>query len=220
MNTNEHKNRISFISKVSDFEKLRRVVISVSICFILVSFGCNSGNEYTKLKTQINTLTDEKTQLTSQIEQTNKENEQLKKQIAVLQDLPKNVKGESLYQLENVKIHNYSTLYDENNDGKPDTLIVRIQPFDNYGDIIKAAGSVEIELWNLNKPEDQALIGNWTVNSEELKKSWNDLLVTNYRLSFDISDKIEKFDKPLNLKVIFTDFLSGKTFPEQKVIKP
>ena len=152
--------------------------------------------------------------------QTNSENEQLKKQISVLQKLPDNVKGENLYKLENVKIHNYSALYDENKDGKLDTLIVRIQPVDNHGDTIKAAGNVEIELWNLNKPEGQAQIGKWQVGLEELKKTWNNTLVANYRLTFDISGKIDKLVEPLTLKMIFTDYLTGKTFQGQKVIEP
>ncbi|MBN1973631.1 MAG: hypothetical protein JW787_08320 [Sedimentisphaerales bacterium] len=188
--------------------------------FLSILSGCNSGNESRQFRAQIDNLTKDNVQLTSQIEQINSENEQLKKQIAVLQKLPDNVKGENLYQLENVKIHNYSSFYDENKDGKLDTLIVRIQPIDKYGDQIKAAGSVEVELWNLNKQENQAQIGKWLVSSEELKKSWNDTLVTNYRLSFDISGKIDKLVDPLTLKIIFTDYLTGKTFHVQKVIEP
>jgi cell division protein FtsB len=204
--------------------KIRIINLFWSLClwsfvFCLLS-GCNSENEIKQLKSQINTLNEEKVQLTKRIDQTNAENEQLKSRISTLQNLPENVKGENLYQLENIKIHNYSTLYDENKDGKPDTLIVRIQPVDNYGDLIKASGSVEVELWNLNNSQEKAKIGTWQVNPQELKKIWNDTLVTNYRLSFDITDKIEKFDEPLNLKIVFIDYLSGKTFHEQKILEP
>lgn len=193
---------------------------SAALFFILFSFGCNSNSETIKLKTKINNLNTENAEFAKQIEQTKAENEQLKSQIATLQKLPENAKGENLYRLENVRIHNYSTLYDENKDGKIDTLIVRIQPVDNFGDIIKAAGSVEVELWNLNKPEKEAKIGIWKVNSEELKKTWNNTLVSNYRLSFDVSGSIEKFDEPLTLKVTFTDHLTGKVIKEQKVLEP
>jgi outer membrane murein-binding lipoprotein Lpp len=187
---------------------------------LILSSGCNSENEIKKYKTQIDNLNKEKTQLTNQVEQIQSENEQLKKQVSELQKLPDNVKGTNLYQLENVKIHNYSSLYDENKDGKLDTLVVRIQPMDSFGDLIKAAGSVEIELWNLNKTESQAQIGKWQVGPEELKKTWNNILITNYRLNFNISEKITKFDEPLTIKMIFTDYLSGKVFHEQKVIEP
>ncbi len=212
LNRNKHKSKMNIISAVS--------VTSVALFFILFSFGCNSNNEIKKLKTQINNLNEKNAQLTKQVEQVNSEKKQLESQIYTLQKLPENAKGENLYKLENVKIHNYSTLYDENKDGKIDTLIVRIQPVDNFGDVIKAAGSVEVELWNLNKPEGQAKIGSWIVGPEELKKTWNDTLVANYRLSFDVSGKIDKFDEPLTLKITFTDYLTGKVFKEQKVLKP
>jgi hypothetical protein len=190
------------------------------ILVLSLSFGCNSGKEVSNLKLKIVSLTDENTKLTSQVEQLNSENEQLKKQNSVLQSLPDSAKGVNLYNLENVKINNYSGLFDENKDNKLDTLIVRLQPVDNFGDVIKAAGNVEVELWNLNKPENQAQIGKWQTSSDELKKTWNSTLVTNYRLSFDISGKIDKLTEPLTLKVTFTDFLTGKTFYAQKVIEP
>ncbi len=223
-----NQNRIEQISehKHTGARELK-IYTNVKLCiFVFCSFalfffsGCNANKEIAKLKTQISDLNEENTVLTKQIEQANAESKQLKSQIATLQKLPDNAKGENLYKLENVKIHNYSALYDENKDGKIDTLIVRIQPYDNFGDLIKAAGSVEVELWNLSKPEGQAKIGAWKVSSEELKKTWNDTLVTNYRLSFDITGKIDKFDEPLTLKFTFTDYLTGKVFKEQKVLEP
>jgi outer membrane murein-binding lipoprotein Lpp len=190
-----------------------------SLALLLFS-GCNSGQRTAELKTKIENLSEENTKLTIQVEQAKIENEELKKRVTVLQDLPDDVKGINLYQLENVNIQNYSGLFDENNDGKIDTLIVRIQPIDNDGDIIKASGSVIVELWDLNKPENQARIGNWPVGVEELKKDWNSFLITNYNLRFDVSGKIDKFDEPLTIKMNFTDYLSGKVFQAQKVIEP
>ncbi|GAI66166.1 unnamed protein product, partial [marine sediment metagenome] len=32
--------------------------------------------------------------------------------------------------------------------------------------------------------------------------------------------KIDEFEEPLTVKVTFTDYLAGKVFTEQKVIKP
>ena len=189
-------------------------------CALLCLTGCDSGNEIKQLKVKIDNLEQEKTQLSGQIQQSNSINEQLISRIQVLQNLPDGVKGDNLYQLENVKIHNYSGLFDENEDGTIDTLIVRLQPLDNYGDLIKAAGTVEIELWDLAQPDGKALIGQWKVLHDELKEKWNELLVTNYRLAFDISDKIDKFEKPLTISMTFTDHLSGKVFQKQKVIEP
>ncbi len=195
--------------------------ICALLSFSLLLFsGCNSGEQYTKLHTKIDNLSEENNMLKSQIADANSEIEELKKRIVVLQDLPDDVKGTNLYHLENVVIQNYSGLFGENKDGEPNTLIVRLQPIDSHGDIIKAAGSVDVELWNLNKPENQSLIGKWHVGVEELKKDWNNFIITDYKLSFDISGKIKKFDQPLTIKMNFTDYLSGKVFQQQKVIEP
>lgn len=188
--------------------------------FLFLLSGCSSWKEVNKLRAETDSLIDENAKLKNQVEQLTSENEQLQKQNSVLQNLPDSVKGKNLYTLENVKINSYSGLFDENKDGKVDTLIVRLQPIDNSGDVIKAAGSAEVELWNLNKPENQALIGKWNVGQDEMKKDWNSILVTNYRISFDISGKIDKTTGPLTLKVTFTDYLSGRVFYAQKVIEP
>ena len=112
-------------------------------------------------------------------------------------------------------------LYDKNNDSKKESLIVYLQPVDKNGDIIKAAGSVDIQLWDLNSNEDNALMGSWQVRLEELRKLWFATIVTiNYRLTFDVSNMIEEYNQPLVVKMTFTDYLSGRTFTEQKVIKP
>ncbi len=61
----------------------------------------------------------------------------------------------------------------------------------------------------------------WDVGPGELRKSWyKTVLAVNYRLTFDISDKVVSFDEPLTAKVTFTDYLSGKVFKDQRVIKP
>jgi len=189
------------------------------LCF---AAGCESTNsKIIPLAKQIQTLRKEKTQLTRQIEQSRAENEQLKKQLQVLADLPPEVKLENLYDLQKIKITRYTNLYDKDKDGRKETLIVYIQPIDENGDIIKATGAVDVQLWDLNKENGQALLGQWHVEPGQLKKLWFATFITiNYRLTFDTADKIDRFEEPLTVKVTFTDYLTGKVFKEQKVIKP
>ena len=187
---------------------------------LLFAGGCESTNSKIPLVEQIQTLKEEKKQLISQIERFKAGNEQLKKQIQVLSGLPED-KLEGLYKLQKIKIGRYTNLYDKDKDGKKEKLIVYIQPIDEEGDIVKAAGAVDVQLWDLNKEAGQALLGQWHVKPDELKKLWFATIITiNYRLTFDVADKIDKFEEPLTVRVTFTDYLSGKVFKEQKVIKP
>ena len=192
------------------------------LCLLSFIAGCENANSIkTPLVEQIGNLTEQKTQLENQLEQTRAENKQLKKQMHVLSGLPEQVKGENLYRLGKIVIGGYTGFFDKDKDGEKEKLIVYIQPIDEEGDIVKATGTVDVQLWDLNKEEGQALLGQWNVKPGELKKLWFATLITiNYRLTFDIADKVKSFDEPLTVKVTFTDYLSGKVFKEQKVIKP
>jgi hypothetical protein len=202
----------------------------LSVCLCLQSFlflltGCNNSSNDALLRKQIVELTNQKTQLSELIDESRAENKQLKKQVQNLANLPEQAKGKNLLpliELENVKIHRYTGIYDENEDGKIDTLIVCIQPIDKEGDVVKAVGAVDIQLWNLNKPEDQAMLDKWHVDPNELKNRWVAFLVINYRMKFDITKIVDPDtwkQEPLTVKMTFTDYLSGQVFEDQKVIK-
>jgi len=200
----------------------RHVYWGISTIFLLILIaGCkNPGSRAVSIE-QIEKIEQEQIQLQREIALLKTENDQLKKQIHVLLGLPKEVKGENIYCLQRIKIHGYTNIYDKDEDGKKESLIIYIQPIDQDGDIIKAAGEVEVQLWDLNRDSGEALLGQWTITAEKLRKCWLTTLITmNYRLIFNVSDKVEQYEEPLTVKVTFTDYLSGKTFKEQRVIKP
>jgi len=199
------------------------VLLLLCCCALMYMLaGCGNANKKPSLVEQIKQLKEENTQLTRQVEQSANENKQLKKQIQVLSNLPEEARAENLYRLQRIEVTRYTNFYDKDKDGQKEELIVYIQPFDEEGDIVKATGAVDVQLWDLNKKEtDKALLGQWHVTPEQLKKLWFATLITiNYRLTFDVAGKIDDFDKPLTVKVTFTDYLTGKVFEEQKVIKP
>jgi len=190
-------------------------------CVLVFATGCEDvSSKQMSLATQVDKLDEEKTQLQEQIEQAKAENEKLRERLHVLAGLPEGAKGENIYHLRRVRIGRYTDFYDEDKDGKKETLIVYIQPLDEDGDIIKVAGAVIVQLWDLSKEKEQALLGEWHVGPEQLKKLWFSTLMTHYKLTFDVADKIDKLKEPLTVKVTFTHYLTGRVFKEQKVIKP
>jgi cell division protein FtsB len=217
------ENRTSNIEhRISNIENRTSKLTAVFLCSLLLlclPAGCeNSKNNLTE---QIVTLRDEKLELAHQLEQARAANEQAKRQIQVLSGLSPEVRLENLYDLQKVKITRYTNLYDKDKDGRFEEMIVYLQPVDAEDDIVKASGSVDVQLWDLNKAGDKALLGQWSIAPAELKKMWFATVVTiNYRLVFDVSGIVEKFDRPITVKVTFTDYLSGKVFDEQMVIEP
>ncbi len=196
--------------------------LSSVLCFLAFVAGCGSADSVSPLQEQITTLTVQQRQLENQLEQSKAENEQLKKQIQTLSGLPEQLKGQNLYSIQNIGIGKYTGFFDKDKDGKKEKLIVYIEPIDEQGDVIKAAADVEVELWDLSKTDGSALLAKWpVVKPDELKNLWFASMVkVNYRLTFDITDKVESFDEPLTVKITFTDYLSGKVFKKQQVINP
>lgn len=190
-------------------------------CALALTAGCRSDATYIAQTNEINNLKQEKAELKDSVEQLQKDNDQLRERVQVLSDLPNDVKGENLYHLRSIKITSYTNLYDKDDNGVREKLIVYMQPIDQDGDIIKAAGSVDVELWDLNRQDGQAMLGRWHVDEQALRKLWfATILTTNYRLTFDAPEVLKKYDEPLTVKVAFADYLSGTVFTEQRVIKP
>ena len=199
-------------------------VVPVLLCSCaLMHFvaGCENAGRKPSLTEEINTLRREKKDLVRQFENSKLENKDLKKQIRVLSGLPPEVKPENLYRLQRIKITKYTNFYDKDKDGEKEKLIVYIQPIDEDGDLIKAVGAVDVRLRDPNSPQaNQEPLGQWHVEPNELKKFWlTTFISTNYKLTFDVADKIEGLKEPLTVKVTFTDYLTGKIFNEEKLIR-
>jgi len=167
-------------------------------------------------------LEQEKAGLAGEMEQYRAENEQLRAQIRSLSALPED-QPNNPYEVTTLRIAKISNFFDKDRDGKQEKLVVYVQPIDVEGDVIKAAGTVAIgivQLWNLNNPDGEALLGQWQVEPAELRKLWFNAFTTGYRLTFDRPEGLETLSEPLTVKVTFTDYLTGETFRVQQVIQP
>jgi hypothetical protein len=180
-----------------------------------------AGCETAPLTEQVIALREENRNLQSRLEQADDQNQQLQQQLQVLGTLPPDIRLENLYNVQKIKVTRYTNLYDVDEDGHYEKLVVYIQPIDEEGDIVKASGTVDVQLWNLDKKNGDALLNQWHVEPQELKKSWFATLLTiNYRLAFDVADKVTGDEKALTVKVTFTDYLTGKVLQEQRTFKP
>ncbi|MBL7185229.1 MAG: hypothetical protein ISS70_02805 [Phycisphaerae bacterium] len=197
-------------------------LLSSALCLLPVA-GCQNekANEDKALIVQMEQLTQQNEQLREQVDQSKNENTRLKEQVQVLSGLPEDVRLENLYSLDRIIIGRLSGFFDKDNDGKREKMIVYVTPVDKQGDGIKATGAAKVQLWDLNKANGEALLGEWDVEPDELKKFWfKTLVAVNYRLEFEIPDTVKSFDEQLTVRLTFTDYLSGKVFKDQKVIKP
>jgi len=197
-----------------------KLFLSAAFLFLFAGCGPDQQAYQSQLQDKIDSLKLQNMELNQHVEQLQKQNEQLRRQNKTLAGLDPQFRYENLYDLQAVNIHNYTNLYDKDDNGSFEKLIVYVQPMDTRGDIVKAAGTVEVELWDLNQDQANAQIGQWQILPDQLQQLWfSSIASTNYRLTFDLDEPIDDYDQPLTVNVAFTDHLTGKTFQQQKVIE-
>ncbi|MBN1456482.1 MAG: hypothetical protein JW912_01365 [Sedimentisphaerales bacterium] len=206
-------------SKTADLKYIRLLTLFFIFMCMLFGSGCEE-NTKKKLWSQIKTLDMEKTELERQIKQLEGEKESLLRQIAKLTELGPEARLWAYPKIERVHVRNRTGLFDKDKDGTKETLIVYVQPFDVSGDPFKAAGSIEVELWDLNSEPDGALLKKWVLDPEDMQDLWAGTIMTNYyRLKFDVADILATHKEDLTINVIFFDFISGKVFRQQVVVE-
>ncbi|MHC4693543.1 MAG: hypothetical protein ACYS67_12445 [Planctomycetota bacterium] len=223
MNTEYRTSNIKYRKPDVAVRSFTFITILLCFCALLASVaGCQSA-PITKnpLAEKVDKLSREKRELMSHIEHIESTNKNLQKQITTLHGLKDDVKLKDLCDIQSVRITKHTNFFDKDKDGKKETLIVYIQPIDQDGDIIKAPGDIHVQLLDLDKDKDPTLLGKWHITPSKLRKLWfNSLLKTHYRITFDVSDKVENPDKSLTVTATFTDYITGKVFEEQRLIKP
>lgn len=198
----------------------------ISVFCILSFFGCQEKTKTAKPSKALVGTKQEQTEVSLKRENENlkAENQHLQEQIATLIGLNKNERLNAIATLSSIELTGRCGIYekksDSNNSQWKKMLMVYLRPIDDMGDCIKAPGAVKVELWDLNARPDKALLQVWQVKPEELKKEWSGSLLTSYyKLPFDVSSILTGKEKEFTLKVQFTDYLTGKVFNAQQVIK-
>lgn len=202
---------------------MKKILFLTAGCLMMFVTACDNGNSGSPLETQLREFKQENKQLRSQITTSTSQIKDLEKNVQTLSGLPQGTAPNRIYTLKSIKITKYTNIYDKDEvkDGKKETFIVYIQPIDSHGDLIKAAGIVNIQLWDLNKKTPDALLAEWDIDSQQLKKLWySSMLSTNYRFDYNIAEKITNEPPTLTVKVKFTDILTGKILEAQKLITP
>lgn len=196
-----------------------RKTLLAAVVTVLAATGCQSGADKS-LFDQIKLTGQEKTQLQLDFERLQKEDQQLSEQVRTLTALDKEVRMDAVSRVESIEISTRSGLFDKDGDGKKESLIVYVRTIDDAGDAVKAAGSAEVELWDL-QTEKNARLAQWKIEPQELKKLWASTVMTSYfRLTFDTSELPADIEnRELTVKVTFVDYLTGKVLREQMVIK-
>lgn len=198
-------------------KKQMMILAGYLLPFFLIC-GCESESALLEEKFQ---LQKKNQYLVNQMEQLLLEKNQLADRITTLSGLDEKIRLQTISTIDRIEIRPRTGLYDKDNDGKKEILVVYLKTLDDESDAIKAAGTVDLQLWDLNRSPENALLEQWQISPVKLKKSWAGTFMTGfYRLPHNVGYKLTGKEKQLTVKVKFTDYLTGKILNDQKTFEP
>jgi FtsZ-binding cell division protein ZapB len=191
--------------------------IVLGVC-VLLTCGCDRDLTPSYQK-QIAELKEENQQLSKETTGLKEENLKLNEQVETLSGFESGERQKALPTLSKIAIAKRSGFVDKDDDNVKEKLVVYVKPYDSNLDVIKAAGSVTVQLWDLEQTSAKAMLKEWVIAPQELSKMWMGAFMTDYyRLLFDVDPSGLKVGREYTIKVTFTDYISGKVFKEQKVV--
>jgi hypothetical protein len=179
--------------------------------------GCGGSSDDRPAWQSNKKLLQQKTELENQVRELDAKNKQLTQQVETLGILDKNIRLENLYDIQSINIVSSTGIYAKEKSKSPQ-LLLYFYPIDKEGSSIKAAGKVDVQLWNIANSANEALIDKWEVGPGELSKNWGNALMNSfYRLALDLPKNMpEKGD--FVVRISFTDYLSGKVLTARQMI--
>ena len=124
-----------------------------------------------------------------------------------------------LYQIQAIRLGQYTRGTDLDKKPGHDAVKVQLEPIDQRGDVIKAAGDVKVQLYDLAKPGQAGLLGEYQWNAEQLGKTWvSGFIIYHFALTCPWKTHPPKHDI-VTVRVEFVEYLTGRKFTAQKAVK-
>lgn len=185
---------------------------AMTACIMLA--GCLSptpadGPKASEL-TEIETLRVQNARLREQLAQRDQ-------QILTLQGLGEK-RLEQLYTVKRIRLGKGTGGADT--DAKPgdDVVEVVIEPIDQHGSVIKTAGRVKVQIFDLAAPKATNLLAETSHDPNTVTKHWVSGFMGGY-FTFTCPLPAPPDHSELTVRAEFVEYLTGKTFTAQKVVK-
>ncbi len=193
-----------------------RLCAVLSVCAVLSA--CNNEKADPRL-TRIQEL-DDKVQ--KQARQLVDREEQLASAARTIQEL-RGLEGprrlDRLVHVAKIEIERLSGGYDDDRDGVDDGVVAYVRPIDVDGDVVKAAGSAKVELFDVSQKSGPQSVGKVELDPEAMRKAWfSKFMGAHYRIKVPwAADAAAQERKAITVVVRFTDLLTGQSFEAQHI---
>lgn len=195
----------------------------ISIILIAILAGCGGGSGPKRPWDTLAECEQENTELSLQVQRLQEQTGRLTEQVATLSALDKNTRQAALDTLDKIRIGKHSGIYDKDENGTKETLVVYLKVLDKEQDYIKAPGRCVVELCDLTAPEGEVKVKRFVCAPSYLSQNWGGTIFHSYYRIVRKDDDLEDYlllkkPKELTLKVTFTDYYTGNVLTDQKVI--
>ena len=189
----------------------------ISAVLLSLSGGCfDPSGQGTSASGQVPVLRQRIGQLERDLVTLAEENNTLNHQVDELLRLGTN-RLELLNAPVRIEIERMSGGYDDDNVVGDDGVVVYVRPFDSVGDVIKATGDIEIQLWDLSGTPDEVLVGQYVLDAEHALGHWYGKLMTDhYTIKCPWRSEPPRHTE-ITIRVLFTDYVTGKVLTDQRV---
>jgi hypothetical protein len=137
-------------------------------------------------------------------------------QIATLQNLG-DARMDHLFTVQSVKLGKFTGGWDFDGDDVEDGIRVFVIPQDQHDSLLKSAGRVKVQLYDLNAAPEEVLLAEYTYDASEVAEYWASGFMGSH-FAFDCAWKdTTPSAGEATVRVEFVDALTGKTFRAQKL---
>ncbi|MHC4295419.1 MAG: hypothetical protein ACYSTL_07520 [Planctomycetota bacterium] len=194
------------------------LVVLAGITGAMSAGGCELPKREDSLTEQLQTCKTELSKLETEAGELRTLTADQEKQIRTLRGLGEK-RLEKLFYVERIELGRYTGAADLDGKAGDDGIKVFLKPIDRAGSVVKAAGDVKIQLFDLGIEPPDNLIGEYEWTPGQIAKQWSSGFVA-YHFSFECPWKgsAPQHDE-ITVRVEFTDYLTGKTFTAQKLCK-
>ena len=191
----------------------------VSLALTVLPAGCQlSDSTDTQNTVSYAELAARNEGLTSQLAQQQRQTEHLQQQLTTLRGFSTD-RLDRLVCVAAIELGRFTGAYDNDGNDVDEGVKVYLVLRDQQGDPIKAAGEVEIELWDLAAPPGKRDLGQWRYGLEELPQYWlSGFMAYYYKFQLPWPQTDPPQHSPLTLKLLYKDALTGAALEQQKMV--
>jgi hypothetical protein len=203
-----------------------RSLVAKAVCPLFVILATGAAGGCCSCARELDEASKKQAALQKDNEQCRREKNELEDQASQLRGQVDVLRGFGAGRLEQLiypvkaEFGRFTRGYDTDGDGVDDGVIVYLELSDRTGDAIKAAGRVEIEMWDLAASPEQSRLGQWKYAIDELPQYWlAGMMANHYRFELKWPDQRHPEHKNLTVKARFYCALTGKVLESQRMVE-